>query len=296
MKILVSGATGFIGKHLIKELTVKKYSVSVVARPSSNTETFKKKGLNIYVFQNDVNNLISFMGREKFDGVVHLASLFLAQHKPEDVKELVNSNILFSTTLLEACTKSNVSWFINTGTFSQHYNNKIYSPANLYAATKQSFEDIAKYYFETSPINFVTLKLYDTFGVDDTRPKIFNLWSKIAKDGKTLDMSPGEQIIDISYIDNVVDGYLKLIKLLTNDKKKKLRGKSFALKSGERMSLKHLAKTFEQVTKTKLNINWGGREYRSREVMIPWKKDKNVPGWKPKVSLREGIGRIFNEK
>jgi hypothetical protein len=42
-----------------------------------------------------------------------------------------------------------------------------------------------------------------------------------------------------------------------------------------------------------LNINFGGRPYREREVMIPWQNGKVVPGWKPYVSLEAGLNIFF---
>jgi nucleoside-diphosphate-sugar epimerase len=239
--------------------------------------------------------LIAFMQKEKFDGVIHLASLFLVNHQPENVTDLIESNVLFGTALLEASVKSETPWFINTGTFWQHYLDKTYCPVNLYAATKQAFEDIAQYYMETSSINFVTVKLFATFGPDDTRSKVFNLWSKISQTQEKLDMSPGNQIIDMSYIDNIVDGYMRLISLISKDGKRKLLGQAFTIQSDKRVSLRKLAEMFEKISKTKLNINWGGRPYGQREVMIPWKKGKHIPGYKPSVKLEEGIKRTLEQ-
>lgn len=292
MKILVSGATGFIGKHLIKRLLKEGQEIYVIMRPTSQDIT---PGVKFFIYDGEVEKLTAFMKEHKFAGVIHLASLFLSQHTSADIKPLIDSNILFSTCLLEAAVKSNAIWFINTGTFWQHYQNQDFSPVNLYAATKQAFQDIAKFYIETSQLNFVTLKLCDTFGPDDTRSKIFTTWMKIAKSGEALDMSAGDQIIDISYIDNVIDGYVRLIELMNLDKNKDLQGRSFALKSDKRMTLKALSKIFEKATQTKLNINWGKRAYRSREVMIPWETGEPIPGWEPKVSLREGIRKTFNQ-
>ncbi|RJO59339.1 NAD(P)-dependent oxidoreductase [Candidatus Parcubacteria bacterium] len=293
MKLLISGATGFVGKHLVKNLREAGHEISIITRPTSKEKS--PDGVKNFVFDGQIESLIKFLKANEFEGVIHLASLFLAQHTSGDIQVLINSNVLFSTLLLEAAVKSNVPWFINTGTFWQHYQNAEFSPVNLYAATKQAFEDIAKYYFETSEINFVTLKLSDTFGPNDTRPKIFNLWLKISKTQEALEMSPGEQIIDISYIDNVIDGYMRLVELLSQDKKKQLKGRSFAIKSAERTTLKELSIIFEEVTGRKLNINWGARPYRPREVMLPWEKGETIPGWKPKISLREGIKRTFND-
>jgi CDP-paratose synthetase len=295
MKILISGSTGFIGKHLLKKLIEANHEVCAVVRPSTDTEYLKKEKIKFYILEKE-NDFIPFMEKEKFDGVIHLASLFLAVHRTEDIKTLIDSNIFFGTLLLEGAAKSNVSWFLNTGTFWQHYKNKAYSPVNLYSATKQAFENMAQYYLETSKINFATIKLSDTFGPNDTRPKVFNLWDKISKSGEILDMSPGKQLIDINYIENIVDGFYQMVTLFSKDQKRKLNGKFFAVKSKERMTLKKLASLFEKTTGRKLNINWGAREYRLREVMVPWEKGLTIPGWKPKVSIKKGIEITFGNK
>lgn len=298
MKLLISGATGFIGTHLIARLQKEKHIVFAIVRSSTKKEAFPKK-IQTYVFDNDVANVTSlteFMEKEKFDGVIHLASLFLAQHKTEDIKNLIDSNVFFATALLEASAKSKTPWFINTGTFWQHYKNKKYSPVNLYAASKQAFESMAQYYVETSSINFVTIKLSDTFGPGDTRPKIFSLLSKLRGSKEPLLMSQGKQILDISYIENVIDGYMRMISLLTKKDAVTLRGKSFAMYAKKRFTLQQLVGVFEKITKSKLSIIWGGRAYRDREVMVPWEKGEPIPGFAPKYSLEDGIKKTFEDK
>ena len=66
-----------------------------------------------------------------------------------------------------------VKILVNTGTSWQHYENKDYSPVNLYAATKQSFEAILQYYVEVASLKAITLKLFETYGLDDPRPNFF---------------------------------------------------------------------------------------------------------------------------
>ncbi len=171
----------------------------------------------------------SYFCSERFDGIIHLASFFLASHMTKDISSLISSNILFGTELLECCKDSGVKWFINTGTFWQNYQNEGYNPVNLYAATKEAFETVSKYYVETSDLIFTTIKLNDTFGPNDTRNKVFNLWSKIAESGETLQMSPGEQIIDICYIEDVVNSYVLLLEHLNSEKKKSLKIKNMLL-------------------------------------------------------------------
>lgn len=294
MKILVTGATGFIGQHLVKVLLDKNYELHCIIRIDSNTSNISQK-VTIFKYDENIGSLIDYFNEQKFDGVIHLASLFLASHTQDDIANLISSNVKFGTELLEASKQSNTQWFINTGTFWQNYQNESYNPVNLYAATKEAFESIAKYYIETSNLIFTTIKLNDTFGANDTRNKVFNLWNKIAKSGETLEMSAGEQIIDVSYIDDVISAYEVLITHLSLDNKEDFKNKEFVVTNNEKMSLKELSKVFEEATNTKLNIKWGVRPYREREVMVPYNNGKTVPNWNQKYTLKQAIQKTIGE-
>ena len=293
MKILITGVTGFIGSNIANKL-VNKYEIHAMVRIHSDILMLNKK-INIFRYDNNIENLIEFFKKEKFDGIVHLASFVLVSHDLNDISNLISSNITFGTELLEASKRSNVKWFINTGTFWQHFNNEAYNPVNLYAATKEAFEVIAKYYVETSNLVFTTIKLNDTFGANDTRKKIFNLWKECIKNNKTLDMSKGEQIIDISYIDDVVNAYEVMIENLSRDDYKKYNLKSYVVSNKEKVTLKELANLFEKLSGKKLNINWGAREYRKREVMMPYNKGVLVPNWQQKYSLESAIKEFLKK-
>lgn len=292
MKILVTGATGFIGQNLVKLLLDKEYEIHCIVRVDSTTSNISQK-VTIFKYDENIGSLIDYFNEQKFDGVIHLASLFLASHTKDNISDLMSSNIKFGTELLEACKVSNVKWFINTGTFWQNYENEKYSPVNLYAATKEAFQVIAKYYTQTSNLIFTTIKLNDTFGENDTRNKVFNLWNKIAKSAETLEMSAGEQIIDISYIEDVISAYEVLIAHLSSNQKEDFKNEEFVVTNNEKMSLKELSKVFEEATNSKLNIIWGGREYRDREVMVPYDKGETIPSWKQKYTLKQAIKKTI---
>lgn len=287
MKILVTGATGFVGKNLVVKLVGNGHDIWTLVRENSDTSCIDKS-IKVYSYNGDINTLIKFFKEEKFDGVIHLASYFLAVHNPNDIRSLISSNIQFGTELLEASKSTDVTWFINTGTFWQNYENEDYNPVNLYAATKEAFENIAKFYTQTSDLVFTTIKLNDTFGPNDSRAKVFNLWTKIAKSGERLSMSAGEQVIDISYIDDVINAYTQLVNLMVEDVTQ-YRDKTYVVSNQERLSLKELAKIFEKATNTTLDIDWGGRDYREREVMSPYSLGEVVPGWKQQYTLEEAI-------
>lgn len=282
MKILITGATGFIGRNLIARM-MDEHELHLLVRPNSDISEIGVD--NIYVFTDDILELSDYLKDNAIDGIIHLASLYITEHKPEQVKDIVLSNIYFGTALLEACKLANIKWFLNTGTIWQNYNSPdysdLYNPVNLYAASKQAFITMARFYSETTSIRFCTLKLCDTYGENDTRKKIFTLFGQIAKSGELLNMSPGEQKLDILHISDVVDGFVHLATLL-NDRKNSRN--EYVLSCGYQRSLKEWARLYEERNKVTLNINWGGREYRQREVMKPY-VGNILEGWNPKKSF-----------
>ncbi|WP_443864320.1 NAD-dependent epimerase/dehydratase family protein, partial [Fusobacterium ulcerans] len=163
--------------------------VTIICRKSSKLDNLEeiKNRINIFEYDNDLKNMIKFLKENKFEIVFHLASLFIAEHESKDVDNLLNSNIVFGTHLLEGMKESENKLLINTGTSWQHYNSEEYNPVDLYAATKEAFEKILKYYVEAEEVRCITLKLFDTYGENDTRPKLINLLNKFADEGKELD-------------------------------------------------------------------------------------------------------------
>lgn len=269
MKLILTGANGFIGKHLCMRLKSQGWSFACLVRPGAVRSFFAENDIPTIQMEGESLSLAEMFKKENATGIVHLASHFVAEHQEKDLSPLVLSNVLFGTQVLDASVKAGVKWFLNTGTFWQHYNGAAYDPVNLYAATKQAFEDIGRFYANAHGLRFCTLKLCDTYGPNDTRNKIFNLWEKIAKSGETLDMSPGDQLIDIVHVDQVVQSYVRLIAGLNSESLNGENCESYYVSSNQKVSLKDLAREYERANRVKLNINWGGRSYRRREVMAP---------------------------
>ncbi|MCE5225899.1 MAG: NAD(P)-dependent oxidoreductase [Porphyromonadaceae bacterium] len=295
MNILITGATGFIGSNLVNRLIKENHNLFITIRENTLNPFDEDKIKSLFINSNNLDKSIKFFLENNIEGIIHLASFVQSgDHSIKDIEKLIDSNIKFGTYILEIAIQSNVKWMINTGTYWQNYGDSDYSPVNLYAATKQAFEDIAKYYYEIKDFKFCTLRLFDTYGKGDTRNKIFHLWNKISKSGEVLDMSPGNQIMDFSYIDDVIDAYLLLTDYLHNKSDIIENGSIYYLQSPERYSLKELSKIFEEVSGRKLNINWGKREYKKREVMNPICSNKVLPSFKHKVSIKEGIRKIID--
>lgn len=293
MNILITGSTGFIGREVAYSLR-DKYNIYILVRKSSDLSALDLINLTVLRYE-QYSELTDIFKEYKFDGVIHAASTVMVEHKLEQITSLLDSNILFGTYLLESSKMTNVKWFLNTGTFWQHYNNEAYNPVNLYSATKEAFEDIAKFYTQSSNLIFTTIKLNDTFGLNDSRDKIFNLWLKISRSGESLDMSGGEQIIDISFIDDIVSAYASMVENFRKDHADQYNNQSFVVTNKERPTLRELSIIFEEVSGEKLFINWGARKYREREVMQPYSLGNSVPNWKQRFTLRDAIKKVISK-
>ena len=292
MRILITGASGFVGSRLTCHLLRIGHEVGVLLRETSTTDQLTPciDIIALYRCSNVYSELVGVLQDFSPDVVIHVASLFAAQHSPRSLQGLISTNISFPTQLLEAMVACQINKFINTGSSWQHYSDHCYNPVNLYAATKQAFEAISQYYFEAFGISILTLKLFETYGPADPRKKIIPLLVESIDKGALLDMSPGLQQLDFVYIDDVCLAYeYGLIKLFEADRPLL---QEYGVFSGMPTNLHNLVRLIEKKLNRKGQINWGGRHYRRREVMVPPKGLKWLPGWKPLVSLEEGIHKI----
>ncbi len=281
-----------MGKNLSKRLVKDGWDVYVVTRPKSSLEPLELVKQNIRIFCHDgtTESLCHFVNEVKPDIVFHLASLFLASHTITDIEPLVQSNILFGTQVLEAASRAEAYRFVNVGTYWQHFNNADYSPVCLYAAGKQAFLDILRFYVEATPLRAVTLELYDTYGPDDPRPKLLNILKNAAQAGQTLDMSEGEQMLDMVHIDDVINAFVAAGKRLMDNAVEK--NEIFSVCSGTPKSLRQIVAEFEDAKGLTLDIRWGKRPYRDREVMILPNRVRKLPGWEPAIPLRQGLAGV----
>lgn len=292
MKILLTGATGFIGVNFVLQL-YKKYEIIALVRRTSNVEKIKDY-CKIYYYDGDISSIEDVFKKEKIDGIVHLAAhVNNSNHDINDIKTLIASNILFGTQILEISKKNSIYFFINSSSSACYCNSNVYLPASLYAATKKAFEDIMYYYTLTSKIVFSNLLFYYTYG---NNPKqLFGILLKTSKTDEKLLMSDGTQVVDYSHVYDVVNGFDCLIELIQKDPEF-CKDKIFSLKGKERKSLKEVVMLYEEVLGKKLNIKWGARAPRELEIMQPWEGGEKLPNWEQKISLKEGFLKMINEK
>lgn len=293
-KVLITGITGFIGSRLAKRLIDSGIQVFGITRPKSNCQNLidLKDKITFHNYDGRINSLLALLKNERFDVIFHLAADSSYEHTIDNIDNILKSNIVFGTHLLDANVKTFNVPFINT---SSYWTNiiKAYSPVNLYAATKKAFIDILIFYNQTYATKSVTLKLYDVYGENDKRMKILNFINRAAKSNEKAFFTRGEQEIDLVYVEDVVDAYIQASKMIRSCKK--CAHKTFAIATKRKVTLKELVSLYEQVTGRHIDAHWGKYPYRPRQIFQIHYIDPILPKWKSKVTLEDGI-RIIERK
>lgn len=296
-KALVTGATGYIGSNLCQSLLDDKWNVEVLVRKSSSLLVpILASKVASHVYDGSTESVLEAVKKSKPDIVFHIASRFIAEHQSADISDLISSNILYGTQLVEACVQCGVKCFLNTGTSWQHYRSSNYDPVCLYAATKQAFEDILDFYSDAYSLRVINLKLFETYGPNDMRPKLINFLIKTALTGERLGISPGNQALDLVYITDVTNAFICCAHQLIEGVEGEKFNKTYAVSSGVAITVRQIIEIIEKCIGHQVNVSYGARPYRKREVMMPWQDSRTPPGWDVTIDLKNGITLILESK
>ena len=294
-RALLTGGTGFLGGRVARDLLDDGWSVTLLCRRTSDLGGLARLGITdrVHIERLGDVDLLTELGKAldsaRPDVVVHLAAQSRGQESPARVAEMLHANVTMPSLLLAAAHERGVRFFLNAGTSWQTASVPTFAPFNVYAATKQAFEDMLVAYV-VDGLCAVTLRLFDTYGPGDLRRKVVDQLADAARDGTTLKMSPGEQVIDLVHIDDAARAFAVAARRLQSGN---VAGHEIYGIGDTRMSLRELARLVGVAVGRPVPIEWGGRPYRPREVMNPSSHLPRLPGWTPRVPLAEGLRDAF---
>jgi len=297
MKVLISGATGSIGKELTVALCKAGHTVAIIVRDYH-------KAKSIYSTANYTRSIVIIsIGKSNWDEelaafspevVIHLASLLTSRDDMNIIPSLIESNITFGAQLLQALKLTNFKLFINTGTFAEYaFGGGELNPSYLYSASKTAFHSIIRYYQELSDFKVFNVIPYTVYGQADSQSKIIDIIYKSFFEKQPTSMSGGMQILDFVHIDDVVAFYCMLVDKCATSKE---NWNDFHLGTGAGNTLREVSKLMADKLGLTENINWGVLPYRARDTMhavAPIAKMANQFGWSPVIDLKTGIEKYL---
>jgi nucleoside-diphosphate-sugar epimerase len=279
--LLITGSTGFLGSNLIKKLIKKKYFIICLVRNKSNFKNVKNftKYRYIKFFNYEKKDLRKVFLDYRIDGVLHCATNYgLNITSPQ---EIIDSNLIFPLKILELAAKSGVKFFINSDTIL----NKNISE---YTLSKDQFNQWLKLY--SKKIKCCNVKLEHFYGPGDNKTKfVINLILCFLSRKKNIDFTPGNQKRDFIYIDDVVEAFIKILDFTFY---KNFDYKEFEVGTQKYLQLKKFVRLVKKLSKNcETNLNFGALKYRKNEKMNINVNTKSLKktGWRPKVSLRQGL-------
>ena len=233
MKILVTGAAGFIGSFLVKRLLENKDN-SVIGIDNLNDYydvSLKQDRLNMllghsnFVFEKgdlaDKSFIDSLFNKYQFDIVVNLAAQAGVRYSIDHPDAYINSNIIGFYNILEACRYHTPKHLVYASSSSVYGGNtkvpfstddKVDNPVSLYAATKKSNELLAHAYSKLYNIPTTGLRFFTVYGPMG-RPDMayFSFTNKLIKGEKIKIFNYGNCKRDFTYVDDIVEGIIKVM-------------------------------------------------------------------------------------
>ena len=280
MKILLTGASGFLGSHLAKSFIESGYEVHALIRKTSNLRRLSayEDKLKLHCIEDGIEK--AFSVNSPYKAVVHTATCYGRNGETEI--EIFNANLKFPLELLERCAFFHTDTFFNTDTV-------LYKYLNSYALSKKQFVEWGKQFASQDKIKFCNIKLEHMYGPGDDESKFTTYIINSCKNNvPVIKLTPGEQKRDFIYIDDVISAFQLLLK--SADLK---RFDDFELGSGEAISIKSFIEAVHTVTESKSVLDFTAYSYRDNEAMNSRANIKKLidKGWQLEVTLLDGINK-----
>ena len=283
--ILLTGATGFLGSYLLRELISREYNVVILKRSYSNSWRIEDLLPKVTSYDIDKTNFNVPFQQQKIDTVIHTATNYGRLNN--SLFEVADTNLLFSIKLLDTALKFETKVFINTDTLLNR-------DVNSYSLSKKQFLEWLKFF--SNKIKVINLKFEHMYGPKDDDTK-FVTWiiKQLIRNTPEINLTKGEQKRDFIYIDDVVNVFILMLDKLDSFKS----FTEFDVGTGANEELRHFIKKIYHIVCKKKNINsklnFGANPYRKGEPMEICKNIKPlyVLGWKPKQKIEMGINMII---
>jgi nucleoside-diphosphate-sugar epimerase len=289
--ILLTGATGFLGSHLLEALIKEGYKVVILKRSFSNTWRIDQFMDKVKSYDIDITPFEKAFEEQKIDVVIHTATNY--GRKNETVSKIVDVNLMFSLKLLETATYFDTDTFFNTDTLQYKY-------LSNYTISKKQFVEWLKAFGEAKKIKVINLKLEHMYGPgDDAKKFVVWLMGQMLSNTAEINLTKGEQKRDFIFIDDIVDAYM----LLLRQTERLPQVSEFDVGTGKQISIKEfvlkLKDTVESIYNKPIStkLNFGAIPYREGEMMEVV-EDVNPLfdiGWKPNFILADGLKLVVDE-
>ncbi|WP_223701288.1 NAD-dependent epimerase [Sutcliffiella deserti] len=322
MKILVTGAAGFVGYHLTQRLLAE--GIEVVGMDNVNDYydvQLKKDRLSLLdnekftFYKLDLANkeqVFEVFEKHSIHTVINLAAQAGVRYSLENPYAYIDSNITGFVNILEACRHHEIKHLIYASSSSVYGANtkmpfsvedKVDYPVSLYAATKKSNELMAHTYSHLYGIPVTGLRFFTVYGPWGRPDMAYFSFTKNILEGKTIKVfNNGKMKRDFTYIDDIVEGIVRLtnhipetetVSTLDEGYNSKAKYRVFNIGNNQPENLMDFIHILENHLGKKANIEFMPMQPGDVEATYADIKDlTDAVGFKPSTSLNDGLEKF----
>jgi len=296
-KILITGATGFVGSCLLHSLLNDGFSnISIIIRKSSNIWRIKNILNKIKVCYSDLldlERLKKVVLEIRPEIIFHLATYGAYPAFQKDIKKMYEINLFGLINLLTVSAKVEFECFINTGSSSEYGKKKepmvetnLLEPNSDYEVSKACATLYCQNFAKQNDLPIVTLRLFSPYGYYEDRNRLIPYVILSCLSGRNPKLSSPNSVRDFIFIEDVIESYIKVIN------SQNIGGQIFNIGSSKQYSIAEVVSTIIKITDEKLKPNWNS-VFNPRSEPDMWiadtSKAKSVLNWFPRCDLEEGL-------
>jgi nucleoside-diphosphate-sugar epimerase len=298
MRLLITGATGFVGAKTLEMALAAGHEVAATVRPQSPARRlvpFARRYQQLTVELSDYPAMTKAVATFRPEAIVHLAWAGVANAARFDPTQ-ISENIGAACALVEAGATAGCSAFIGTGSQGEYgagsamLEDTLPSPSTLYGAAKVSTLYLTRQLAAQSGMRHAWLRLFSTYGPDDNEGWLIpTLITKMLR-GERPQTTLGTQEWDWLHVDDVARGLLAAATAPA-------AAGVFNLGSGEAIRVRSAVETIRDLAAPDMELVFGEIPFRPDQVMhmqANIERLKRVTGWAPQVAFADGIARTID--
>ncbi len=286
MRLIVTGATGFIGKHLV---AVAQQYFEVICLTRGDNEKSENQRVSFIQTDYELNSLHKVF--REGDVLVHLAGQRLTKNEANPrLVNFIESNVKVTENLLIAASEAKIRQVVLASTIGVYseidgmpYSEDIVThPNTAYGLSKLMGEQLVNYYCMKNNIKSTVLRLSQCFGVGEKDSPVLMKFIRLARGKKKLTAQDNEFYLDEIYVKDVVEVMLLSIR-------KEVEG-TFNVGGGKAYSILNMAETVNSVFDNVHNINViSSKKIKNESSFLSLKKIETQLNWSPKFDLEKAL-------
>lgn len=296
-KILITGGAGFIGVNFVHKFLELGQNVYLIEKPGIDLwrlENIKDKIKIDFIDIADYDKLQSFVLKLKPQIILHFAAAGTYTRRQEDIKNIIDTNLLGTINLLNACSQIKFECLINSGSSSEYglkdgpmKESDLLEPNNLYGITKAASTMYCQYMAKKLGLPITTMRLFSVYGYFEEKERLIPQVIKNCLEDREIELSSPNFVRDFIFIEDVIDAYLAIIKNIS-----KVKGEILNLGTGKQTTINKVVSMVKKITNSASIPKYGQIKSALNEPKT-WVADiskiKNLLGWQPKYDLEKGL-------